>query len=101
MMPAVDILLPTYNRRDSLILTLAGVAAQTLTDLRVIVADQSDVPADESPVVRAVCAAIEVRGIAEQRDFLLHQATAPAVLYLFDSAPSQPRERQMAAGAAG
>ena len=102
-MPAVDILLPTYSRRDSLTLTLAGVAAQTLTDLRVIAADQSDVPADESPVVRAVCAAIEVRGgqvkwhrrqqvrgIAEQRDFLLHQATAPAVLYLDDDVLMEP-----------
>jgi hypothetical protein len=93
----VDILLPTCNRLESLILTLSGVAAQTQPDLRLIVADQSDAPANESPVVQSVVRIIEARGgtvewrhrprihgIAEQRDFLLCQATASAVLYLDD-----------------
>jgi glycosyltransferase involved in cell wall biosynthesis len=102
-MPAVDILLPTYNRRESLIMTLAGIAAQTLTDARVIVADQSDEPAGDSQVVQTLRRVIEARGravewherpqihgIAEQRDFLLRRATADAVLYLDDDVLMEP-----------
>ena len=39
-MAAIDILLPTCGRPASLVMTLAGIASQTFTDLRVIVADQ-------------------------------------------------------------
>ena len=102
-MTAVDILLPTYNRLSSLIMTLSGVAAQTVRDLRVIVADQSREPAEHSQVVQTLRRVITVRGgsvawhyrepihgIAEQRDFLLKQATAPAVLYLDDDVFMEP-----------
>jgi hypothetical protein len=94
---AVDILIPTINRRESLIAALAGVAAQSLADLRLIVADQSDAPATESPVLQSLLRIIEARGgtvdyharpqvhgIAEQRDFLLRRSSAGAVLYLDD-----------------
>ncbi len=96
-MATVDILLPTYNRLTSLILTLSGVASQTLRDIRVIVADQSQQPVENEQVVQTLRRIIEVRGgsvewhtrpqihgIAEQRDFLLRQARADAVLYLDD-----------------
>ncbi len=53
-MASVDILLPTCNRADSLVLTLAGVAGQTHSDFRVIVSDQSDEPAQSRPVVQAL-----------------------------------------------
>jgi glycosyltransferase involved in cell wall biosynthesis len=101
-MTPVDILLPTINRTESLIFTLAGIASQTLTHLRVIVADQSDEPC-LSPVVSTLCRVIEARGgtvawhhrpqvngIAEQRDFLLRQSTAEAVLYLDDDVFMEP-----------
>jgi GT2 family glycosyltransferase len=97
IMPRVDVLLPTYNRLESLILTLSGLAIQTLSDFRLIVADQSDQPAANHPVIQAVLGTIEVRagrvewhtrrqvhGIAEQREFLLSQATADYILYLDD-----------------
>ncbi len=84
-------------------MTLSGVAAQTLTDLRVIVSDQSDAPVGDQPVVRTLCRVIEARGgtvdwhyrhpsrgIAEQREFLLQQATADAVLYLDDDVLMEP-----------
>jgi GT2 family glycosyltransferase len=96
-MATVDILLPTYNRLTSLILTLSGVASQTLRDIHVIVADQSQQPVENEQVVQTLRRIIEVRGgsvewhtrpqihgIAEQRDFLLRQARANAVLYLDD-----------------
>jgi GT2 family glycosyltransferase len=102
-MAAIDVLLPTCNRLESLIMTLSGVAAQTLRDLHVIVADQSREPADRSQVVQTLRRVIEVRGgsvewhrrpqihgIAEQRNFLLERATAPAVLYLDDDVLMEP-----------
>src|SRR5689334_13984510 len=82
---------------------LSGVAAQTLADLRVVVADQSDVSGRESQVAQTLLRVIEARGgcvewhdrpqvhgIAEQRDFLLRQATADAVLYLDDDVLMEP-----------
>ena len=102
-MATVDVLLPTHNRLTSLVMTLAGVAAQTLPDLRVVVADQSDEPVGDEPVVRALRRVIEARGgtvewhdrvpsrgIAEQRHFLLTRATADAVLYLDDDVLMEP-----------
>ncbi|NJN16988.1 MAG: glycosyltransferase family 2 protein [Oscillochloris sp.] len=102
-MPPVDILLPTINRVPALIMTLSGVAAQSLRDIRLIVADQSDRPAGPEPVILTLRRMIEARGgavdwhtrpqihgIAEQRDFLLGQATAGAVLYLDDDVFMEP-----------
>lgn len=102
-MASVDVLLPTCNRLTSLIMTMAGLAAQTLTDMRVIVSDQSAYPVDKEPVFQTLSRVIEARGglmeyhyrmpsrgIAEQRDFLLKQATADAVLYLDDDVLMEP-----------
>lgn len=96
-------LIPTYNRLESLIVTLGSVAAQSLSDLRVVVADQSAEPVGERPVIQALRRVIEARGgavewhtrpqihgIAEQRDFLLGRATADAVLYLDDDVLMEP-----------
>ena len=102
-MKAVDVLLPTYNRQGSLLTTLAGLAGQSFPALRVVVADQSAEPAEESEVARAMERVIqarggsvewhhrkELKGIAEQRDFLLKRATAPYVLYLDDDILMEP-----------
>ncbi len=96
-MAIVDILLPTYNRQDSFIMTLSGVALQTFKDSRLVVSDQSDSPVLDSPVVQALRRAVEAHmvavewhyrvpsnGIAEQRQFLLEHAKADYVLYLDD-----------------
>jgi GT2 family glycosyltransferase len=96
-MATTDILLPTCDRLASLVMTLSGVAAQTARDVRVIVADQSAHPVADDPVVQTLGRVIEERGgavewnrlpplhgIAEQRDYLLRQATADTVLYLDD-----------------
>jgi len=84
-------------------MTLSGIAAQTLKDLHVIVADQSDMPVENEQVVQTLRRVIEARGgsvewhtrpqihgIAEQRDFLLKRATAEAVLYLDDDVLMEP-----------
>lgn len=102
-MAAVDVLVPTYERRESFLTTLAGLAGQSFPDLRVVVADQSTEPVEESPVARAMERVIRarggsvewhhrngLRGIAEQRHFLLKEATAPYVLYLDDDTFMEP-----------
>ena len=99
----VDVLIATYNRAESLIMTLAGVAVQTERNLRVIVADQSDEPVGERQTVLTLRRVIEARGgsvewhtrpqvhgITEQRDFLLGRATSAAVLYLDDDVLMEP-----------
>jgi GT2 family glycosyltransferase len=102
-MPAVDVLVPTCNRLPSLVMTLAGVAGQTLADLRVVVSDQSDEPIEGEPVLRALRRIVEARGgrvewhyrvpsrgIAEQRHFLLSRAVADSVLFLDDDVFMEP-----------
>jgi hypothetical protein len=102
-MAAIDILLPTCNRLNSLIYTLAGVAGQDFTNVNVILADQSDLRVDRDRVVLALLRVIAAcggrtethyrvpsRGIAEQRQFLLERATAPQVLYLDDDVFMEP-----------
>jgi hypothetical protein len=84
-------------------MTLSGVAAQPQSDLRVIVADQGQPHVDDTPVVCMLLRVLEARGgaaerhgrqpihcITEQRDFLLRQATADAVLYLDDDVLLEP-----------
>src|ERR671910_466106 len=58
----VDVLLPTCDRLASLGMNLGGVATQTITDLRVIVADQSAHAVSEDPVVQTLGRVIEERG---------------------------------------
>ncbi len=102
-MQFVDILLTTCNRLASLIMTLSGLAGQEWDRFHLIVADQSETPAAGDPVVQSLLRVIEARGatvewherrpsrgIAEQRDFLLRRASAPAVLYLDDDVWLEP-----------
>ncbi|MEX2541001.1 MAG: glycosyltransferase family A protein [Trueperaceae bacterium] len=102
-MALVDILIPTLDRPQELAVTLAGVAAQSLTDIRVLVADQSETPARAAPATATLCRLIEARGgsvdwhcrngrhgVAEQRDFLLRQASAARVLLLDDDVFMEP-----------
>lgn len=103
MTARVDILLPTVSRPDALAMTLSGLATQSCTDYRVVVADQSDAPVLARPTIAALRRVIEARtqpaewhyrperrGIAEQRAFLLSRAQAPTVLYLDDDVLMEP-----------
>jgi hypothetical protein len=100
---SVDVLLPTTERLPSLAMTLGGLAAQTLTDMRVVVADQSATFVADTPVIQTLGRVIEARGgavewhhrvpsrgIAEQREFLLRRASAGAILYLDDDVFMEP-----------
>ena len=97
-MPDVSVLIPTCNRPDALAVTLNGLYYQDFGNFEVIVADQSDMPCDESrtPMVavsrmlrkRGVDFSIHPnlprRGMAQQRQFLLDKADSRYSLFLDD-----------------
>ena len=101
-MAKVSVLIPTYERAESLVMTLSGVASQTMTDLQVVVSSQGCHRNEDSLVIQALGRIIEARGgsiewyhrqprgIAEQRHFLLGRAKADPVLFLDDDVFMEP-----------
>jgi GT2 family glycosyltransferase len=104
-MPVVDVLIPTYRRKTALAITLTSLLGQTFRGFDVTIADQT--PESERYVEDAeivtICAALrwhghrvsiharpKRRGLAEQRDFLLRQASAPYVHFLDDDVLLEP-----------
>lgn len=103
-MATIDILIPTYCRPAALAVTLTSLCSQTCRDFSIVISDQTE----DTDVVTTgeVQAALRVlrahghnvatykhlprRGIAEQRQFLLDQATAPYILYLDDDLILEP-----------
>ncbi len=100
----VDILIPTYRRACALAVTLTGLAAQTVRGFRVLVSDQTeDGDPTQAGEVQAAARVLRVHGcpvethkhlprlgMAEQRQFLLDQVTAPHALYLDDDLILEP-----------
>ncbi|HEX6799859.1 MAG TPA: glycosyltransferase family A protein [Ktedonobacterales bacterium] len=104
-MALVDVLIPTYRRKTGLAVVLASLIGQTFQDFDVTVSDQS-------PDGEAILESIEIqtlvralrwhghrvtlhhhlprRGMAEQRHFLLEQASAPYVHFLDDDVLLDP-----------
>jgi len=103
-MAVIDILIPTCGRPGALAVTLCGLVGQTYRDFRVVIADQTEHEDAESHgetaavlrVLRAHGHEVAVRkhlprrGMAEQRQFLLDQSTAPYVLYIDDDVILEP-----------
>jgi glycosyltransferase involved in cell wall biosynthesis len=103
-MTPVDILIPTYDRPSALAITLCSLLGQTSRDFRVVISDQHDTEdvaarGEVAAVLRVLQAqrhALEVhkhlprRGMAEQRQFLLDQVTAPYCLFLDDDVIVEP-----------
>lgn len=104
MTAKIDILLPTYSRAAALAVTLTSLCGQTSKNFRVIISDQTE---DSDPLlkgeVQAVLRVLQAhnhtiktyknlprRGMAQQRQFLLDQATALYVLYLDDDLILEP-----------
>lgn len=89
-------LIPAFERTAELAVTLAGLAAQHEPDFAVILSDQSEGGAvwsapSVSAIIRVLCAQgrrvrlerhLPRRGMAEHRQFLLEQSSAPYVLFL-------------------
>ena len=104
MTATVDVLIPTYRRPTAVAVTLTSLCAQTFRDFRVVISDQTE--DSDTWAAGEVKAALRVlqahghvidlhkhlprRGLAEQRQFLLDQATAPYVLFLDDDLILEP-----------
>jgi glycosyltransferase involved in cell wall biosynthesis len=105
-MALVDVLIPTCNRKTGLGMVLASLLGQTFTDFDVTVADQSDddTAALESIEIQTAARALEYHGhrvrllrnvprlgMAQQRQFLLEQSSAPYLHYLDDDVLLEPQ----------
>lgn len=101
--PTVEVLIPTAGRTTELAVTLSGLAAQEDPPFRVIISDQSEEHAPDDPAVQAMVRVLRAqgrevrilrhlprRGLAEQRQFLLDESSADAVLYLDDDVWLEP-----------
>jgi glycosyltransferase involved in cell wall biosynthesis len=100
----IDILIPTYAHPAALAVTLTSLLGQTWRDFRIVISDQTEErEVYEEPIVQAALLVhglegIETRwlrnlprrGLAQQRQFLLDQATAPYVLFLDDDLILEP-----------
>ncbi len=100
----LDVLIPTYRRPAALAVTLTSLIGQRMRDFRVVISDQTEQEAstDSGEVVAAIrvlrargCPVnvhrhLPRRGLAEQRQFLLDQASAPYVLFLDDDVILEP-----------
>lgn len=94
----VDVLIPTYNRPCALAVTLTSLIGQAFHDFQVKIADQSDegILAGSGEVQASINVLrshgqevttyknMPRRGMAQQRQFLLDQASAPYALFLDD-----------------
>lgn len=104
-MALVEVLIPTCNRKTGLAMLLASLLGQTFTDFDVIVADQTadDAVYLESIEIQTAARALEYhghrvrlmrnlprRGMAQQRQFLLEQSSAPFLHYLDDDVLLEP-----------
>lgn len=99
----VAVLIPTCRRPAALAATLATVAGQSHPRLQVVISDQSDEASFACPEVAAVLRMLRAlgrevhthhhlprRGLAEQRAFLLAQASMPWCLCLDDDVLLEP-----------
>lgn len=99
----LDVLIPTRDRPAALAVTLAGLAAQTVSGFRVVISDQSGTPVCADPLAAAALRILEhrgqpaellrhvpARGLAEQRQFLLEQAGRRFALYVDDDVWLEP-----------
>ena len=98
-------MIPTYNRKTGLAVVLTSLLAQTFTDFNVIISDQTSENDSylESIEIQTLVKALRWhghdvtlhrhrprRGLAEQRQFLLEQSSAPYVHFLDDDVLLDP-----------
>lgn len=104
-MSLVDVLIPTYRRKTGLAVVLTSLLGQTFTDFNVVISDQTE---EEHAYLDSIEIQTLVRalrwhghevmlhrhlpplGLAEQRQFLLEQSSAPYVHYLDDDVLLDP-----------
>ena len=104
-MPLVDVLIPTYGRKTGLAVVLTSLLGQTFTDFDVIISDQTqdnEIYLNSIEIQTLIQALrwhghrvslhrhLPRQGLAEHRQFLLQQSSAPYVHYLDDDVLLDP-----------
>lgn len=103
-MALIDVLIPTCGRQTGLAMVLTSLLGQTFKDFNVIISDQTEpAPSFASIEIDMAVRALEWhghrvtlhhhlprRGLAEQRNFLLEQSTAPYVHFIDDDVLLDP-----------
>ncbi len=104
-MALVDVLIPTYRRKTGLAVVLTSLLGQTFSDFDVAISDQTkeDDAYLHTIEIQTLVQALKRhghrvslhrhlprRGLAEQRQFLLEQSSAPYVHYLDDDVLLDP-----------
>lgn len=103
-MTSVDVLIPTCGRKTGLAIVLTSLLGQTFSDFNVIISDQSNSAESlESIEIQTLVRALRWhghkvalhhhlprRGMAEQRQFLLEQSSAPYVHFIDDDVILDP-----------
>ena len=112
-MALVDVLIPTFGRKTSLAIVLTSLLGQTFRDFDVTISDQIDDAGQyiDSLEIQTLVDALRWhghrvtvlrnwprRGLAQQRQFLLEQASAPYVHYLDDDVALDPDVMQRMLG---
>lgn len=101
-MATVSVLIPTFNRKTALAVTLSCLVNQTYRDFDVYISDQSDTSYLSDPDLQAIYRVLVARGnhvytfwhlprrgIAENRQFLLERSESPYVLFMDDDIISE------------
>ncbi|MCJ8210329.1 glycosyltransferase [Mucilaginibacter sp. RS28] len=99
----VSVLIPTYNRVNALVATLTALCTQTYKDFEIVVSDQSDQFIGEDKTLKTIVRILELhgnpvkvrynmprKGIAQQRQFLLDEASGEYSLYMDDDVVLEP-----------
>lgn len=100
----IDILIPTINRKTALSITLTSLCFQTLRRFRIIISDQSkDEYTLDNPEIKAVIRVLKfkghyvkmyrnlpLKGIAQQRQFLLNKSKTKFVTFIDDDLILEP-----------
>nr|BBH90681.1 hypothetical protein KTC_54320 [Thermosporothrix sp. COM3] len=104
-MALVDVLIPTYRRKTALAVVLTSLFGQTFQDFNIFISDQTEEEACflDSEEIQTIVRALrwrghqvtllrhpEKRGMAEQRQFLLEQSSAPYVHFIDDDVLLEP-----------
>jgi len=105
--PAIDVIIPTFNRPDSLRRCLEALSRQTFTDFRVTVIDDHSPTPAEGGIAESLRSLMDVRflrldensGPAKARNAGLRMADARYIAFIDDDVVAAPEllERHMAA----
>lgn len=102
-MKKITVLIPTYNRKNSLASLLTSLCFQSSKSFKVVISDQSQKFIGDDLVVKAIIKILQNhgnsvkifqnlprKGLAQQRQFLLNKSNTPYSLFIDDDVVLEP-----------